>query len=43
MSDDKDKIIESLRAELDLAHKFHDVAVAERDHARYLASPQPSS
>ena len=28
--------LESLRAELDLAHKFHDVAVAERNHARHL-------
>lgn len=26
----------SLRAELDLANKFHDVAVKERDHARHL-------
>ena len=26
----------SLRAELDLAHKFHDAAVCERNHARHL-------
>lgn len=36
MSEDKDKIIESLRAELELAYKFHDVAVKERDYERHL-------
>lgn len=30
--------IEALHAELDLAHKFHRVAVAERDHALHLAN-----
>lgn len=30
--------IEALHAELDLAQKFHRVAVAERDHARLLAN-----
>ena len=28
--------LESLRAELDLAHKFHDATVTERNHARRL-------
>jgi hypothetical protein len=31
-----EKTIEILRAELELAHKFHDIAVKERNHARYL-------
>ena len=31
-----EKTIESLRAEIELAHKFHDVAVCERNHARHL-------
>jgi hypothetical protein len=30
-----EKTIEILRAELELAHKFHDIAVKERDLARY--------
>lgn len=34
--DEQAKRIESLQAQLDLAHKFHDVAVAERNHARHL-------
>jgi len=33
---DQVKQSESLKAQLDLAHKFHDVAVAERNHARHL-------
>lgn len=35
--------IEALHAELDLAQKFHRVAVAERDHARLLASVKADS
>ncbi len=31
-----EKTIEILRAELELAHKSHDIAVKERNHARYL-------
>lgn len=31
-----EKTVESLKAQLELAHKFHDVAVKERDHARHL-------
>lgn len=35
-ADKAEKTVESLKAQLDLAHKFHDVAVKERDHARHL-------
>ena len=35
-SEGYEKRLESMRGELDLAHKFHDVAVKERDHARHL-------
>jgi hypothetical protein len=31
-----EKTIEILRAELELVHKFHDIAVKERNHVRYL-------
>lgn len=36
VSEGYEKRLASLRAELELAHKFHDVAVKERDHARHL-------
>ena len=34
ISEGYEKRLESLRAELELAHKFHDVAVRERDYER---------
>jgi hypothetical protein len=33
---DAERGLAGLRAELELAHKFHDIAVKERNHARYL-------
>lgn len=35
-ADKAEKTVESLQAQLDLAHKFHDVAVRERDYERRL-------
>lgn len=36
VSEGYEKRLDSLRAELDLAKSFHDVAVKERNHARHL-------
>lgn len=36
VSEGYEKRLESLRAELDLAKSFHDVAVKERNHTRHL-------
>ena len=36
VSEGYEKRLESMRGELELAHNFHNVAVAERNHARHL-------